>query len=167
MIKVADIQWLAGLLEGEGCFLTSSNTTPVIVLCMTDKDVVERAAALLKVKCYAPTPPAWKIGIRKPIYRIMIHGYKAAQWMMLLYSLMGERRRSKIKQCLAIWRKAPLHPSMRRECPNGHAYTPENTGYSKGKRGGRQCRTCHREGELRRYYRKKALASQIVDTGSR
>lgn len=46
-MELKDLYWLAGLLEGEGCF-TYSGSTPMVQLQMTDKDVVERASLLLK-----------------------------------------------------------------------------------------------------------------------
>lgn len=37
-----DLQWLAGLLEGEGCFQYNGKPTPSIVVQMTDKDVINK-----------------------------------------------------------------------------------------------------------------------------
>lgn len=38
-------------------------------------------------------------------------------------------------------------------CPQGHEYSPENTGRNSS---GRRCLTCHRERQTRRYWAKKA-----------
>ena len=46
MIRNVDIAWLAELLEGEGSFVMSERSIAIVVK-MTDRDVVERAAALL------------------------------------------------------------------------------------------------------------------------
>ena len=49
-ITELDLHWLAGLLEGEGTFMTgppSAPRAPVIQFWMTDRDVVERAGAML------------------------------------------------------------------------------------------------------------------------
>ena len=46
-MKTKELHWLAGLLEGEGCF-TFNTYSPVIMLAMTDEDEVRRAATLMK-----------------------------------------------------------------------------------------------------------------------
>lgn len=54
MIKAKDIYWLAGLLEGEGCFTVrryegrQTGGLPVINLWMTDLDVIKRASTILR-----------------------------------------------------------------------------------------------------------------------
>ena len=45
------IKWLAGLLEGEGCF-TARGKYPSVILKMKDHDVVKRAATLMKARTY-------------------------------------------------------------------------------------------------------------------
>jgi len=103
MIDPGDIRWLAGLLEGEGCFLYKS--TPSIVLKMKDKDVVEHAANLLGgrgVRLGAPpVKPQWN-----QQYSCAVYGARAAGWMMTLYGLMGMRRKDKIREVLAKWKVA-------------------------------------------------------------
>lgn len=46
------------------------------------------------------------------------------------------------------------HNSVKSTCASGHEYTPENTYVTT--RGGRDCRTCHREAVRRYQARKKA-----------
>jgi hypothetical protein len=54
-LSKVDIAWLAGLLEGEGSFMRGKRKdAPGISLAMTDRDVVERAAKLLRTKCMGP-----------------------------------------------------------------------------------------------------------------
>ena len=104
MMRASDIHWLAGLMEGEGCFTiqrTGKGYIPLlVVLAMTDIDVVERAAQMIgvRVRMYQRTSKG------KPIYRIQLHGPRAVQWMMTLYGLMGQRRRLRIRELLALWR---------------------------------------------------------------
>ena len=50
MVKIIDIAWLAGLLEGEGCFRLDKGKYPIIRLGMGDEDVVVRAASLMKTR---------------------------------------------------------------------------------------------------------------------
>lgn len=42
-----DLYWLAGLLEGEGCFTCSKRGTSSIQIAMTDKDVMDRVHNLI------------------------------------------------------------------------------------------------------------------------
>lgn len=101
-IRIHDIAWLAGLLEGEGCFSIVGRSV-VIELQMTDKDVVEHAAQLLNTPVYVNK----KKPNRKMVWRLHLHGNRAAGWMMTLYSLMGLRRRGRIKELLTGWRLSP------------------------------------------------------------
>ncbi len=56
MIRNVDIAWLAGLVEGEGSFHMSTRSI-AIILTMTDRDVVERAATLLNGRVYKLAQP--------------------------------------------------------------------------------------------------------------
>lgn len=111
-----DIEWLAGLLEGEGCFgfyylKRNQNGTgyycPQIRLSMTDRDVVGRAAKLMGTRVYLRegTPKG-----NKPVWTTRAAGAKAAGWMMTLYMLLGERRRTKIQEVLWVWRQTSTNP---------------------------------------------------------
>jgi len=103
MISTKDLYWLAGLLEGEGCFSVGGGKYPTITLWMCDLDVIERANDLLRaaepkrVQRRADTD-------RLPIYYICLTGARAAGWMMTLYSLMGKRRQERIRVVLETWK---------------------------------------------------------------
>lgn len=97
-------EWLAGLLEGEGCFsLRHANdpgrrTVPEIRISMTDRDVVERAACLLggnAVHTLSPTNFS-----KKPSYVTSVAGSKARLIMTHILPLMGDRRQAKIRELL-------------------------------------------------------------------
>ena len=114
-VSTKDIAWVAGILEGEGCFtLRSGRGTPLIQLMMTDMDIVIRVAQLLEAnrvtECKTPT----KSG--KPIYRVNIFGRNAVAWCMTLYVLMGERRQSRIRELLMSWKKAKNNNYLRKRC---------------------------------------------------
>jgi hypothetical protein len=104
------IEWLAGLLEGEGCFLTNPSrssglyTTPSVVLCMTDYDVVKEAGKIFEViggrrtNICKPVLPSGKIA-----YRLYCTGLPAAKIMYSVLPFMGERRALKIRTVLRAW----------------------------------------------------------------
>lgn len=112
--QYSDMIWLAGLLEGEGCF-TASNGTARMVLQMTDKDVVERAAKIMGSTVLGPYRYTVK---KKPVYVTEWGGIKALAWMRVLRYYMGERRTAKIDEILAnsqtlLYRQPRSHKNVR------------------------------------------------------
>lgn len=119
-----DIAWMAGLLEGEGCFYLmkaqpitrrrpfaqdrSIMTCPLpkISLRMTDRDVVERACRLIGV---GVVTVSGQTSSRKTVYHCGVTGAHAAGWMMTLYPWLGARRRDRIRRALAAWRTGKTH----------------------------------------------------------
>jgi len=107
MPSLNEIYWVAGLVEGEGCFgrMKSGRDykgkkyfTTYIQVKMTDKDVIEKLAKLWKrsvmigdKKDYSYYKQGWKVRVQGPT---------AIGWMMTLYSIMGKRRQEKIKELL-------------------------------------------------------------------
>jgi hypothetical protein len=95
-----DLQWLAGLLEGEGSFLRpvpSSPRSPAVRLEMCDHDVVDRAAGLLR---RAVTPVAPRRLKHRPSYVTVIRGRPAIALMTELAPLMSAVRRAQIRRAL-------------------------------------------------------------------
>ncbi len=121
MVAVKEIAWLAGILEGEGCF--QYRKTPVIKVKMTDLDTIERVSILLECKSIHHEK---RILGCKQAYVATVSGYKAAQWMMTVLPIMGLRRSDKIIECLAKWKNSPLRGSPY-IYPCGHLRTEENT----------------------------------------
>lgn len=105
MILIKDVTYVAGLLEGEGCFQFSNS--PTIRLSMTDKDIVTKARNLMKVDriIYAHKSDSVSRNRWKQKYTLTLHGNIAIQWMMTIYSLMGERRKAKIKEIIYAWKQ--------------------------------------------------------------
>lgn len=102
-MRVRDITWVAGILEGEGYF--GFRNSPTIRLSMTDKDTVEKIKNLMarnrivyKFRSPSENP---KHGQK---YTFSIHGTTAIQWMMTIYSLMSIRRKAKIREIINSWR---------------------------------------------------------------
>jgi hypothetical protein len=100
-IAANDLHWLAGLLEGEGTFVAgppSAPRSPGVQLSMADRDVVERAAALLE--CAVTIVPARRDGWRTA-YCARIRGVRAVAWMERLRPLLGSRRQEQIDRAIA------------------------------------------------------------------
>lgn len=99
MANEADFAWLAGLLEGEGCFTNSfqngnKEATPRIQLTMTDEDVVERAANLLGTKV---TSTNWRTKGDKAVFRTSLARQDDLKIILTkIYPYMGQRRKEKI-----------------------------------------------------------------------
>jgi hypothetical protein len=96
-MDIKNIHWLAGILEGEGSFQLER---PAIALEMTDRDIVQRVANIFQV-------PVYELKRRpgsKQAYKAVLTGNLAIQWMMTLYSLLGVRRKARIREVLEKWR---------------------------------------------------------------
>ena len=99
MLTIRDISWLAGLVEGEGCF-TKCRESIRISVAMTDQDTVNKVATV-----WGTPVGVWTTrGSNKTPYSTVICGNAAAGWMMTLYPLLGGRRQARIRELLKIWR---------------------------------------------------------------
>ena len=123
-LSVKDIAWLAGLVEGEGCFTVDAKRPayPRFRLGMTDFDVVRSAAFLLKSSIQNEPPSG--LGSKR-IYILRLCGKRAAGLMMTLYPLLGARRKKRIRGILRDWKNTPIlglppncHPE-RKHCARG------------------------------------------------
>lgn len=103
-MKTSDLHWAAGLLEGEGYFGASKQTSPVVSCAMTDFDVIARLAAIFGVGSVTANPKPGHQDVR--VWTAC--GSRAAQVMMTIWPLVGERRQRRITTTLLCWRSAPL-----------------------------------------------------------
>ena len=106
-ISECDLCWLAGLFEGEGSFLAgppSAPRSPALQVSMTDRDVVERAGALLGVAVMVV--PSRRDGWRTA-YSVRVRGSRAVPWMERLRPLMGKRRQEQIARAVASYAPDP------------------------------------------------------------
>lgn len=116
------IAWLAGILEGESSFSCQDNgTSTVIKLSMNDKDVIERAADIFN---YNGTISESTLKSGSIQYIIQLYGNEAIQWMMTIYCLMGNRRKTKIKSILILWKD--YERQYRTICSRGHEVIDDN-----------------------------------------
>lgn len=143
MRTARDIAWLAGLLEGEGCFGIYANT-PRITLSMTDRDVVSRALAVMRPASTAVYTKKQRGLGSKLVYEVAVTGHRAVGWMLTLFSFLGDRRRERIREVIGAWVEIPTRNSSKTTCPAGHEYTPDNTLRSGGSRKCRECSNARR-----------------------
>jgi hypothetical protein len=98
--------WVAGLLEGEGCFSLHRvkqcggvYVYPKVQLITTDEDVAVKAAAMLEVTYGNGNKPT--LPHHKPRFLVNANGEKAIEIMLTVRDLMGIRRKAKIDEILA------------------------------------------------------------------
>lgn len=107
MIRIvhrSDLLWLAGLMEGEGSFLKASPSapnSPRMSVNMTDRDVIERVAALF---CASVTLHRRQKPHHKDSYFTFLKGTRAVILMRKLKPLMGIRRQRQIDGALATYK---------------------------------------------------------------
>ncbi len=107
-LPLTELHWLAGLLEGEGSFMTgppSNPGLPVIAVNMTDHDVMARLGRIFGRKVHECTPRdlRWRTS-----YQVRVTGGAAVRWMTALRPLMGSRRQAQIDRALASYAPRPV-----------------------------------------------------------
>lgn len=140
------LYWVAGFLEGEGCFRAK---TFGIIAAQVQREPLDRLQALfggsiiLRIKTYQPNA--------QPIFIWTICGHRAAEVMMTLFSLMSPQRKERIRTALTLWLKVRAGPRYRTHCVHGHRYDEENTRRENGKTSAsgiqlarRRCKACVR-----------------------
>ena len=111
-----DIAWIAGLIEGEGCFSQTKGSITA-QLSMTDEDIVRRSGGLVKAPSIGVHNSQVRNG-RKVSYRWTLCGTPAASWMMTIYPFMGERRRTRIRELLELWKSTRPYRVSVTNCPH-------------------------------------------------
>ena len=106
-----EVAWLAGLWEGEGCWYINperkwwsnqrqkyytSSAYIRMSLGMTDRDVVERVAAIMDGRKVRHEYRSKKNPNHKDMYWMQLQGAAAYRWTMHMKPYLGERRKHKI-----------------------------------------------------------------------
>ena len=119
MIKLTDIHWAAGFLEGEGSFTISTNQTyneqSIVQATQVVLGPLQKLQRLFGGSIYVRTN-RWQAN-RKQAYIWTVggpnHSQTAISIMMTLYPLMSERRQEQIRNTLANWRTYKYRLSAR------------------------------------------------------
>lgn len=141
MITINDINWLAGWLEGEGSFTIYKKgkyNQFRIEFSSSDLDIIKKTKMIMKSNqtIFLRKQGFTSLGTKKkPEYYMKVYGSLAIQWMMTLYTLMGVRRKAKIKEILDIWKSYIQNGSgICRKCKRELEVTVIKGGWNKGKR---------------------------------
>lgn len=94
------VAWVAGILEGEGCFDVHKGVYPRIRVKMGDKDVIDRISKLWKCRTAERKDNRPRCSC---MYEASVTGDRALQWMRSIFALMGERRRAKILEIMQAY----------------------------------------------------------------
>lgn len=99
-----DLGWLAGLIEGEGCFYCKKPTSGIyqyagFTLASTDWDVMDRFANLLGLALRGPYYVEQK---RKSLWSVQTTGNKAMAIMAGFYDQLSIRRKEQIDKARAF-----------------------------------------------------------------
>ena len=156
------IAWAAGLFEGEGClgaYPRSRNRTQIMAcLGMTDRDVVERFAAVVgsgNLRLGQPGTGGWKACWEWRMYGAS----DVAELAVTFRPYFGDRRRAKADEVIAAAALIGPPPAERTHCPSGHAYAGTNLVIEMRRgRPVRRCRTCDNRRARERAARRKAAA---------
>lgn len=145
--KEAESSWLAGLLEGEGYFGRNGNC-PNVALRMTDKDVVDTAATIMRGNVYSAPGRNDRC---KTSYRVAVFSDTAIEVMNRILPHMHSRRRERVRELLEI-ATHPMPRKRRTHCRFGHELAGDNLDRS------RRCKACRRKRE-REWRRQKSVAA--------
>ena len=158
MSHETDIAWAAGIWDGEGCWSVTSRAGDghhkgsmhaQSRLGMTDRDVVERFAAIVgfgTVRLRANQKEA-KYGPRKPVWEWYTQRRDMTRQLIeMFWPYLGERRRAKAQEVLDLGEATPA--AERLTCPRGHPYDLyESVGAkSRGSHMARRCSVCRNKG---------------------
>ena len=108
-LKLTDIAWLAGLLEGEGNFgldkrsskrytNSSSPPAPYIQLSMIDEDVIQKVSKFVQ-KNYKPLNR--KTTTNQTVFKVSIGDRETLRYLLpLIFPYLGSRRKKQVQECL-------------------------------------------------------------------
>jgi len=114
-MKVIDVAWAAGFLEGEGSFAHARSA--VVAAPQIQREPLEQLQRLFGGPIYERRTPKGKI-----IHVWQIYSRNAAALMMTIYPLMSPKRQEQISKVLQVWRSKGLHSRDKTHCPSGHLY---------------------------------------------
>jgi hypothetical protein len=110
-----ELSWMAGLFEGEGCFVMRREHTLKMELAMTDRDVVERFALLAGVGNVHLLDK--RVPGNKEQWRWTVSGKKAETLALELRPWLGARRGARVDEIIAARKSHVAEATRLRICP--------------------------------------------------
>ena len=104
-MRKCELIWLAGLLEGEGSF--GFQSTPIVQVNMTDRDIIERVSLLFDGS-HIMTLPA-RTSKHQTQWRTYVSGAKALSIIRQVLPFMGQRRTARIIEIMNLANSRPGH----------------------------------------------------------
>lgn len=105
MLQENQIYWLAGILEGEAYFsIKDIHSSVGIAVEMTDEDIIKRICIIFGTKYCKPKV---RKSTHKQSYKTIVRGAKAVEIMKLIFPIMGDRRKERIKNCIDSYTLKP------------------------------------------------------------
>lgn len=97
-ITDAQVAWVAGILEGEGCWTTSKSVGWFVAVRMTDHDIILRLQEYTGIGRVNFDKSPGKLA-RKPAWSWGVYPRAHKEWLTLkVWPWLGERRQARIKE---------------------------------------------------------------------
>jgi len=141
-VKLTDLHWVAGFLEGEASFSKCGGTITVQAA-QVEKQPVDKLHELCggRINYFERDNPKWK-----NYYRWAVYGEEAEIVMKAIHPIMSPRRQARIEELLAWYSTRPgrnFQKSGRKTCRKQlHDWNDENTFINS--HGSRSCLVCTR-----------------------
>lgn len=151
-LTVRNIEWLAGFLDGEGCFRFNINRCVVQVV-QKDPWPIMKIHQLVGGRLYR-VKGSCESG--RFYYSLHLTGRYAVGLMLTLYPLLSPRRQQKIVECMGKWKMVLRRGAgnTKTHCKRGHELTPTST-FVRADGTGRECIVCSKIHKDNWYQRKK------------
>lgn len=104
--RLTDLNWLAGLVDGEGCFRVDNS--PTVSIDTTCRTVIEETNRIIPGNCKALKR---KTTVGRPVFRWRIHGNKAIEAAVTLAPFLKDKKEQAI--LLASFCNYPPKSAMR------------------------------------------------------
>jgi hypothetical protein len=129
VISSRDIAWVAGFLEGEGCFSSNPNRRRLrITANQVDYEPLTRLLAVCGgsvIYRHRATVPG-----EGHIYIWEVGANRAAGIMLTIYSLMSRRRQGQIRKALEPWMALKVQNRYKTHCKHGHEFATQAWHYT-------------------------------------
>ena len=97
-MRLVDIYWAAGFLDGEGCFSTCGSAARVQAT-QVSSELLEKLVGLFGGKIYPKKPR----GGSQPAFSWVVGGSQAIGLMMMIHKLVSTKRKLEIEKSVRLW----------------------------------------------------------------